>query len=80
LDNIDDLKHLFENKQFSHKKVYTKNIKALQNFIEYNNFDEVEIIETKLNILKSFQTSNSFYLCDDNLSRIFVKKRVNRKI
>lgn len=80
LDNIDDLKHLFENKQFNHKKVFTKNLKALKNFIEYNNFDEVEIIETKLNTLKSFQTSNSFYLCDDNLSRIFVKKRVNRKI
>ena len=80
LDTIDDLKHLFENKQFSNKTVYTKNTKALSNFIEYNNFDDVKVIETTLNTLKSFQTVNSFYICDDNISRIFVKKRVNRKM
>jgi hypothetical protein len=80
LDTIDDLKHLFENKQFSKKVVYTKNIKALKNFIEYNNFDDVKIIDTDINTLKSFQTFDSFYICDDNISRIFVKKRVNRKM
>jgi hypothetical protein len=80
LDTIDDLKHLFENKQFSNKVVYTKNIKALKNFIDYNNFDDVKIIETNLNTLKSFQTFDSFYICDDNISRIFVKKRINRKM
>ena len=80
LDTIDDLKHLFENKQFSNKIVYTKNTKALKNFIDYNNFEDVQVIETDLNTLKSFQTFDSFYICDDNISRIFVKKRINRKM
>ena len=80
LDNIDDLKHLFENKQFTKKIIYTKNTKSVKNFIEYNNFDNIEVFETTINTLKSFQTVDTFYICDDNISRIFVKKRINRKM
>jgi hypothetical protein len=40
----------------------------------------VKVIETDLNTLKSFQTFDSFYICDDNISRIFIKKRINRKM
>lgn len=80
LDTIDDLKHLFENTQFTKKIVYTKNTKAVKNFIEYNNFEDVKVLETTINTLKSFQTFDTFYICDDNISRIFVKKRINRKM
>jgi transcription-repair coupling factor (superfamily II helicase) len=40
----------------------------------------IEIIEAKLTVLKSYQTYNSCVICDDNISRIFVKKRVKRNM
>jgi len=80
LNNIDDLKHLLEDPQFSIKKIYTKNTSALQNFVEYNNLENIEILESKLTVLKSYQTYNTCVICDDNISRIFVKKRVKRNM
>jgi hypothetical protein len=42
--------------------------------------EHVNILKTQLNILKSFQNKDNIIICDDNISRIFVKKRVKRKL
>lgn len=80
LENIDDFKNKIEasiNKKIS---IYTKNKKTIENFLDYNNWENIEIIEIKLNFLKSYESINQVVICDDNLSRIFVKKRVKRKM
>jgi len=80
LEKIEDLKHLLEETLISKKTIYTKSLWAIKNFIEYNNLHNVEIIETKLNNLKSFRSANEIVICDDNISRIFVKKRIKRNL
>ncbi len=80
LEKIEDLKHILEENWISKKTIYTKSIWAIKNFIEYNNLQSIEIIETKLNNLKSFRSATEIVICDDNISRIFVKKRIKRNL
>ena len=80
VESIDDLKELLNNSSFHHKYIFTKNIKTFKNFIEYNDIDSVHILESSVNNLKSFQWKESLFICDDNISRIFVKKRGKRSM
>lgn len=78
IDNLENLiKILKENKKV---KIYTKNEKTIQTFLEYNNIENIEIHKTDLTILKSFKSKNEVVICDDNLSKIFVKKRVKKSL
>ena len=78
VDTIDEFqKILSQNKSV---KVYTKNPKAIKNFVDYNSIENIETFETKLSNLKSFQTQTEIYVCDDNIARIFVKKRVKKSM
>jgi hypothetical protein len=45
-----------------------------------NNLENIEIYETTLINLKSFRTQKSIIITDDNLSRIFIKKRIKRSL
>ncbi len=99
IDNLEKFtKILKENK----KKItiYTRNEKVIKNFLDYNNIFWIEIFETKLNNLKSFEIPNiipspalplslregskkekwRIIICDDNISRIFIKKRLKKSI
>lgn len=77
LNNIEDfIKILKGSKKIS---IYTKNIKNIKNFLEYNNLDAL-VFETNLNILKSFETPKEIYICDDNLFKIFTKKRLKKSL
>jgi len=70
--------------------IYTKNIKTITNFIDYNNLDssKIKITEIKWNFLKSFNHPQPLLskeggltiLCDDILGNIFVRKRVKKNI
>ncbi|MCP4523262.1 MAG: DEAD/DEAH box helicase, partial [Candidatus Gracilibacteria bacterium] len=80
LENIDDLKNILNNKQYVQKHIFTKNERVLKNFIEYNNIDQVTLHTSQLNNLKSYQTVDTCVICDDNISRIFIKKRVQKKM
>lgn len=78
IDNLENLiKILKENKKV---KIYTKNERTIQTFLEYNNISNIEIHKTDLTILKSFKSSKEIIICDDNLSKIFVKKRVKKSL
>lgn len=80
LDTIDDFKKILSDNQYTQKYIYTKNVSSIKNFIEYNSLENIKIIETKLWNLKSFQTVDTITICDDNISRIFVKKRVKKSM
>lgn len=79
VENIENLKKLLENKSIS-KKIYTKNPKNIQNFLEYNNLENIKISENKLTFLKSYKNLEEVVICDDILSKIFVKKRVKKSV
>ena len=68
-------------------RIYTKNTKTINNFIEYNSIVwDIKIIETPaaLKVLESFQYKEwdrrFFYICDDILSDIFIEKRIKRSL
>ena len=80
LETIDDFKNILEENKFK-KYIFTKNKKTIINFLDLNNLEtKVEVFETNLNNLKSFKTSNCIVITDDNISRIFIKKRVKRSL
>ncbi len=79
LEKIDDFKIILEEKNIN-KYIFTKNKKTINNFLDLNNLDWIEIFETNLNNLKSFKTKSAIVITDDNISRIFVKKRIKRSL
>jgi transcription-repair coupling factor (superfamily II helicase) len=79
LEKIDDFKNILEEKN-KKKYIFTKNKKTINNFLDLNNISNVEIYETSLNNLKSFKSPESIVITDDNISRIFVKKRIKRSL
>lgn len=79
IEKIDDLKIILEKKDIK-KYIFTKNKHTIENFLELNNLYNIEIYETKLNNLKSFKSESFMIICDDNISRIFVKRRIKRNL
>lgn len=78
IDNLENLvKILHTDKKVT---IYTKNERSIATFLEYNNISGIEIIKTDLTILKSFKSPREIVICDDNLSKIFVKKRVKKSL
>lgn len=76
---IDSLENLIKTIKSGKKiTIYTKNEKTISTFLEYNNLENVTIHKTELTLLKSFQSEKEIIICDDNLSKIFVKKRVKK--
>jgi hypothetical protein len=61
-------------------KIYTKNLNNIENFLEYNNILDIEVLENKLTFLKSYKNPKNLVICDDILSKIFVKKRVKKSV
>lgn len=79
LENIEALKEVLWRKEKT-KYIFTKNKKTIVSFLELNSITQVEVYETYLNNLKSFSSHAEIVLCDDNISRIFIKKRVHRRM
>lgn len=125
INSLEDLKKLLLDKN-TEKTIFTKNETTIKNFLDLNNIENVKIIKTELNILKSFQnsipltsseqksipvilseqtspqpspprgegvattrhwklntenysmTTNHYTICDDNISRIFIKRRTKK--
>ncbi len=81
---IEEFKELLKDRNLE-KTIVTKNIKLIDNFIKYNNLENIKLEEAKVNNLKSFQLKTinqkpKTILCDDIISKIFIKKRVNKKL
>lgn len=79
LEKIDDFKNILEEK-WTKKYIFTKNKNTIKNFLDLNNLSWVDVYETSLNNLKSFRTAGASIITDDNISRIFVKKRIKRSL
>lgn len=79
IQSIDDFRLLLENKSIK-KYIFTKNKRTISNFLNLNNLEDVIVYETNLNNLKSFKSQDLLVVCDDNISRVFIKKRVKRSI
>ncbi len=78
IDNIDNLREkLNENKE---KIIFTKNKKLIENFTNLNNITNYTIFESNENLAKSFETEKHIVLCDDNISKIFIKRRIKRNL
>ncbi len=75
IKNISELKNSLCKKN---SKFYTKNIKTIKNFLEYNNIKNSQIFETGWFFLKSFETKKEIIICDDIIREIFIKKRSKR--
>lgn len=78
IDNINNLTKLFsKNKTIF---VFTKNPKTINNFLEYNNLSVKNIFQTSLNFLKSYENQKEIIICDDIISKVFIKKRIKRSL
>lgn len=77
--SLEELKKILLQKNIS-KKIFTKNPQNISNFLEYNNIEWVEIFENKLTFLKSYKNPLELVICDDILSKIFIKKRVKKSV
>lgn len=72
----------------THRIIYTKNIKLVRDFLEYNSISGVILEEVSTHILKSFEQKSSLtqdqkplrVICDDIISTVFTRKRVKRKL
>jgi hypothetical protein len=94
INTVSDLKILLEDKNINQKYIITKNTKIINNYLNLNNLEDVVVLETSLNNLKSFKVTRipnpspdrreenreNIVICDDNISRIFVKKRIKRSL
>lgn len=82
IDSLEKLSEVLKNKENT-IEIYTKNVKTITNFIEYNDIIwDIEIIETSGSVryLESFLYNSTLYICDDILSNIFIKKRSKRSL
>ena len=83
IENIGELtRYLKENKA---KKIIfiTRNIKQIKNFIELSKIEKIELKETSLNNLKSFEREEQCLktiICDDIISKIFLGKRTKKRL
>lgn len=78
IDNVDNLREkLNENKE---KIIFTKNKKLIENFTNLNNITNFTVFESNENLAKSFETNRHIVLCDDNISKIFIKRRIKRNL
>lgn len=83
IDDLASLTEKLQDTQFWEKYIFTKNKTTLDNFLNYNNISRVKVIDCRIKQVESFYTdfkhkNNILVIGDDNLNRVFVKKRVKR--
>lgn len=86
VDTLDGFTSLLQEASFT-TYIYTKRTKLIDDFLKYNEIHSVEVIEVQNNFLKSFQKTESQQnkkwvrvICDDIISRVFIKKRITKKL
>ena len=80
IKDIEAFSHLVSDSVYTQKYIISRNPTWVKNFLEYNNIPGFEIISTELNHLKSIRYKHTLILCDDVISRIFVKKRTKKSM
>ena len=83
LDDLGSLTQKLQDTTYADIFIFTKNKSTLDNFLNYNNITQVKVRECRVKNMGSFYTDipgkkNTLLIADDNLDRVFVKKRVKR--
>ena len=83
LDDIASLNHQLQDLSYTSRYILTKNKTTLDNFLNYNNITWVKVRECRVKNIGSFYSESitwekTLIIADDNLDRVFVKKRVKR--
>ncbi len=64
--------------------IYTRHGKMLWEFLSHNNFGHIKVTNITTHLLSSFSYSDKLmsktYICDDLISKIFIKKRTRKKL
>ncbi|MBF0914110.1 DEAD/DEAH box helicase, partial [Candidatus Gracilibacteria bacterium] len=76
-NNLDDFKACLEEKNYT-KYIFSKNLKTVNNFLELNNLEQIQTFNCSLNNLKGFKTDKIYVICDDIISKIFIRRRVKK--
>lgn len=79
LDTIEDLKStLWDSKTRS--QVYTKHDSMIEEFLKENKLWHITVFSIKNHISTSFSLKNTYIITDDIISKIFIRKRIKRKL
>lgn len=84
ISNIEELKEILESKNIM-SKIYTRHAGVLSEFLKNNNLWHIEVCNVRTHLLTSFRYEREpwkqeLYICDDVLSKIFIKKRVKKRL
>jgi len=83
IQNLEDLKSTLWDKE-NRCRIFSRHIKTIQEFLDANNFWHIQTIKVATHLLTSFsyteKKQNHVYICDDILWKIFIKKRVKKKL
>ena len=77
--SLEELREILSS-QKSQVIIYTRHKELLSKFLDDNNFSHIQVISVVTHTYKSFQYASEVYVCDDILSKIFIKKRSRRKL
>lgn len=83
INSLEDFKNFLLDKN-NKKTIYTKNSKLIDEFLQYNNISDVIVYQTNSNKLQSYRIKKedklTLVICDDIISKIFIKRRVKKKL
>lgn len=84
IDSLEVLKEHFIQKN-SDIKIYTRHETTIREFLKTNNFWHIQVIPIKTHLFTSFCYTHTWwkqkiFICDDILAKIFIKKRLKRKL
>lgn len=77
--NLEELKELLSLKN-KNVNIYTRYPDMMQEFLDDNHLPTRTITRVKSHLYKSFSHHSNIYICDDVIEKIFIKKRVKRKL
>lgn len=78
-EHLEDLKQTFREKE-KNIHIYTRYPDMIREFLDNNSLPGRQIFSIKSHLYKSFQRDNKIYICDDIIEKIFIKKRIKKKL
>ena len=80
LQSLEDLKHLLTEKKYR-CHIYTKHTQMIGSFLQDNSLLHVAVHSMKCPYFTSFSYKHrDFYISDDILQKLFIKKRLKKKL
>lgn len=85
IENLEDLKTILGLWKKSESKIFTKHSSTINPFLEQNSLGHTSVSETTTPLFtsfcyKSWKEKTLYYICDDILSKIFIKRRSKKQL